>query len=142
MPNKKKQTTRKKSAKKTTPKRKVARIRAASKRRSSLARNNRSMKFSAKRKKLTNTGVVVGTASLASVERLQSRDEEAGDLQGLSNRPTANSESVDELLEEGNAFEAEAVEGVESALDADQGEVKTHEAPADDVPQEYLDKDR
>ena len=86
--------------------------------------------------------MVVGTASLASVERLQSRDEEAGDLQGLSNRPTANSESVDELLEEGNAFEAEAVEGVESALDADQGEVKTHEAPADDVPQEYLDKDR
>ena len=46
------------------------------------------------------------------------------------------------MLEEGNAFEAEAVEGVEGALDADQGEVKTHEVPEDDVPQEYLDKDR
>ena len=87
-------------------------------------------------------GVVVGTASLPSVERLQSRDEEAGDLQGLSNQPTADSESVDELLEEGNAFEAEAVEGVESVLDADQGEVKTHEVPEDDVPQEYLDQDQ
>jgi hypothetical protein len=142
MPNKNKQTKLKKSAKKTTPKRKVARIRAASKRQSSLARNNRSIKFSAKRKKLTSTGVVVGTASLPSVERLQSRDEEAGDLQGLSNRPTADSESVEELLEEGNALEAEAVQGVENALDADQGEVRTHEVPEDDVPQEYLDKDR
>jgi hypothetical protein len=46
------------------------------------------------------------------------------------------------LLEEGNASEAEAVQGVESALDADQGEVQTHEVPEDDVPQEYLDKDR
>jgi len=54
----------------------------------------------------------------------------------------ANSESVEELLEEGNASEAEAVQGVESALDADQGEVQTHEVPEDDVPQEYLDKDR
>ena len=86
--------------------------------------------------------MVVGTASLASVEGLQSRDEEAGDLQGLSNRPTANSESVDELLEEGNASEAEAVQVVESALDADQGETQTHEVPEDDVPQEYLDEDR
>lgn len=66
---------------------------------------------------------------------------QSGDLQGLSNRGRSNSESVDELLEEGNAFEAEAVEGVESALDADQGEVHTHEVPEDDVPDEYLEKD-
>jgi hypothetical protein len=66
----------------------------------------------------------------------------AGDLQGLSNRPTANSESVEELVEEGNALEAEAVQGVENALDADQGEVRTKEVPEDDVPEEYLDKDR
>ena len=54
----------------------------------------------------------------------------------------ANSESVEELLEEGNAFEAEAVQGVETAPDADQGEVKTKEVPENDVPQEYLDKDQ
>jgi len=87
-------------------------------------------------------GLVVETVPLPSGEPRERRDGQSGDLQGLSNRPTANSESVDELLEAGNAFEAEAVEGVESALDADQGEVKTHEVPEDDVPQEYLDKDR
>ena len=62
---------------------------------------------------------------------------EAGDLQGLSDVPEADSESVDELLEEGNALEAGIVEGVEDAPDADQGEVRTHEVPEDDVPDEY-----
>jgi hypothetical protein len=66
---------------------------------------------------------------------------QSGDLQGLSNRGRASSESVDELLEEGNAFEAEIVKGVEEAGDADEGEVRTHEVPEDDVPGEYLDKD-
>jgi hypothetical protein len=47
---------------------------------------------------------------------------------------------VDELLEEGNAFEAEVVMGVEDAEDADEAEVRTHEVPQDDVPAEYLDK--
>jgi hypothetical protein len=44
----------------------------------------------------------------------------------------------------GNAFEAEAVEGVEDAKDADVSEVTTREVPEDDVPDEYLndsDKD-
>jgi hypothetical protein len=67
---------------------------------------------------------------------------QSGDLQGLSNAAGADSESVDELLEEGNAFEAEVVEGVENAPDADRGEIKTHEVPEDDVPDEYLDKDQ
>lgn len=66
---------------------------------------------------------------------------QSGDLQGLSNREGADSESVDELLEEGNAFEAEVVKGVEDVPDADEGEVKTHEVPEDDVPDEYLEKD-
>jgi hypothetical protein len=55
--------------------------------------------------------------------------EQSGDLQGLSNIEGADSESVDELLEEGNAFEAEVVKGVEDAGDADGGEVRTHEVP-------------
>jgi hypothetical protein len=47
---------------------------------------------------------------------------------------------VDELLEEGNAFEAEVVKGVEDAGDTDEKEVRTHEVPQNDVPGEYLDK--
>ena len=66
---------------------------------------------------------------------------QSGDLQGLSNVEGADSESVDELLEEGNAFEAEVVAGVERAGNADEKEVRTHEVPEDDVPGEYLDKD-
>ena len=67
---------------------------------------------------------------------------QSGDLQGLSNSAGADSESVDELLEEGNAFEAEVVEGVENVPDADRGEIKTREVQEDDVPDEYLDKDQ
>jgi hypothetical protein len=65
---------------------------------------------------------------------------QSGDLQGLSNIQGADSESVDELLEQGNAFEAEVVKGVEDAGDADEGEVRTHEVPQDDVSSEYPDK--
>ena len=54
---------------------------------------------------------------------------QSGDLQGLSNIAGADSESVDELLEEGNAFEAEVVKGVQDAGDADESEVRTHEVP-------------
>lgn len=65
---------------------------------------------------------------------------QAGDLQGLSRTEAADSESVAELLEEGNVFEAEVLSGVEEA-DAGEGEVETHEVPEDDVPGEYLDED-
>jgi hypothetical protein len=65
----------------------------------------------------------------------------SGDLQGLSDNESADSESVDELLEEGNAFEADVVAGVESAGDNDEKEVHTHEVPEDDVPGEYLDEE-
>jgi hypothetical protein len=67
--------------------------------------------------------------------------EQSGDLQGLSDVETADSESVDELLEEGNAFEAGVVSGVERAGQRGEKEVRTHEVPEDDVPEEYLDKD-
>jgi hypothetical protein len=66
---------------------------------------------------------------------------QSGDLQGLSNSERADSESVDELIEEGNAFEAGIVSGVEDADNADEKEVRTHEVPEDDVPREYLDEE-
>ena len=67
---------------------------------------------------------------------------QSGDLQGLSNVEGAAAESVDELLEEGNSFEAGVVAGVERAGNADEEEVRTREVPEDDVPAEYLDRDR
>jgi hypothetical protein len=63
---------------------------------------------------------------------------QAGDLQGLSDVEAADSESADELLEEGNAFEAGIVTGVEDAERATPSEVHTHEVLEDDVPEEYL----
>jgi hypothetical protein len=62
---------------------------------------------------------------------------QSGDLQGLSEIADADSESVEELLEEGNSLEAGIVSGVENAPDADEGPVKTHEVLEDDVPEEY-----
>jgi len=62
---------------------------------------------------------------------------QSGDQQQISDLTDANDESVEELLSESNAFEAEAVSGVEDAGDADVAEVITHEVPEDDVPAEY-----
>jgi hypothetical protein len=64
---------------------------------------------------------------------------QSGDLQGLSDVAGADSQSVRELLEEGQYFEASVVSGVENAPPADAGPVKTHEVPEDDVPPEYVD---
>ena len=66
---------------------------------------------------------------------------QSGDTERISRAEVADSESVEELLEEGQAFEAGVVGGVENAPDADQGEVRTRQVPEDDVPQEYLDED-
>ena len=119
----KKAAPRKKPAKKAAPKRKALRKKTA----------RRTKKV---RGKSENIGsVVFEPKGLGARSGGQS-----GDLQGLSGIAGAGSESVEELLEEGNAFEAELVKGVEDAGDADEGEVKTHEVPEDDVPEEHLDE--
>jgi hypothetical protein len=64
---------------------------------------------------------------------------QSGDIQEMPNTADADSESVEELAEEGNAFEAEAVEGVEEGENT--SEVKTRQVPEDDVPAEYLNDD-
>ena len=66
---------------------------------------------------------------------------QSGDTLGLSRAAEADSESVEELVEEGQSFEAGVVSGVENAPDADRGPVRTRQVPEDDVPQEYLDED-
>jgi len=48
---------------------------------------------------------------------------------------------VKELIEEGQSFEANVVEGVEGAPEPDVAEVRTRQVPEDDVPPEYLDQD-
>jgi hypothetical protein len=65
---------------------------------------------------------------------------QSGDIQALPRDEGVDSESVEELEEEGQAFEAEVVSGVENAPDADRGEVRTREVPEDDVPDEYRGK--
>ena len=66
---------------------------------------------------------------------------QCGDTQGLSDVAEAGSESVVELVEEGQSFEAEAIEGVEDAEDGGVAEVHTKEVPEDDVPSEYQGQD-
>lgn len=117
------------SAKKRAPKRKAAR------------------KPAARRRPAPETQVVLGSRSVETVELKRRAPAAAagaggGDFGGISVVERADSESPEELLEEGQTFEAGIVSGVETAEDADQGEVRTQEVPQDDVPEEYDDKDR
>ena len=66
---------------------------------------------------------------------------QSGDTQGLSDVAEAGPASVEELVEEGQPYEAEAIGGVEDAPDADMAEVHTKQVPEDDVPSEYLQRD-
>lgn len=66
---------------------------------------------------------------------------QSGDIQQVPDVADVDSESVEELLEEGNTFEADVVNGVEGAKDPDVSEVTTREVPEDDVPEEYLNDD-
>jgi len=63
---------------------------------------------------------------------------QSGDTQGLSGLAGADSESVKELVEEGQYFEAAVVSGVENAPDADVAEVTTTEVPQDEIPGEDI----
>ena len=64
---------------------------------------------------------------------------QSGDNQGLLEPEKLDSESVEELLEEGQYLEAGIVSGVERASRS--GEVHTRQLPEDDVPSEYQDPD-
>jgi hypothetical protein len=130
-----KQKNRKKPAKKRTPRRAVA---VKSK---AVGKKKASRKTAGIAKKQVRGGLQSFETPAFSRRLGADSAGQSGDLQGLSNRKIADSESVDELLEEGNAFEADVVAGVEDADDADEREVHTHEVPEDDVPDEYLDKD-
>ena len=65
---------------------------------------------------------------------------QSGDDQGLPDTAEASSESVKELVDEGQFFEANVVDAVENTFDT-VSEVHTREFPEDDVPSEYFDQD-
>jgi hypothetical protein len=140
--------TKKKSRKKTTPKKraskkKVLRKKATTKKpirkkKSILAESSvrRNIPGPAGRTSEVNSGMFrQGRRGLGPNAGGQS-----GDIQALPRDEGVDSESVEELEEEGQAFEAEVVSGVENAPDADRGEVRTREVPEDDVPDEYRGK--
>jgi hypothetical protein len=66
---------------------------------------------------------------------------QSGDDQGLSDVAESGPESIQELLDEGQSREAEAISGVENAADADIAEVHTKQVKEDDVPTEYINQD-
>jgi hypothetical protein len=133
------------AGKKVVPMKKVAKKKAAPKKASlktkvSGKKTTGGKTAGALKKKVRGKSQSVDTVAFTPIGLGARSGEQSGDLQGLSNVQGADSESVDELLEQGNAFEAEVVKGVEDAGDADEGEVRTHEVPQDDVPGEYPDK--
>ncbi len=143
----KKNPARKARSQKATPK-KVAKKKAAAKK-----------KVTAKKKTVKRTAKAGAVTSKASIKKVSAKkrtfDRDLAlsgsrlvrpalgdsDSQGLSDVESADSESVAELVDEGNIFEAGVVRGVQRADDADEKEVRTREFPEDDVPQEYLDED-
>ena len=134
-----KKLTRKRATLKKKPKRKPAQKRAAAKTKLGGKKTTAWKKARSPKKRAAAKSPSADTAAFTREGQRARSGGQSGDLQGLSNREGVASESVDELLEEGNAFEADVVKGVEDA--GDEGEVHTHEVPEDDVPGEYLDEE-
>jgi hypothetical protein len=127
--------------KKLQPKKKiVAKSKSAPKKKAAAKRKSARRKAAPSRRgkqEVTNPVTIRGRRGLGAASGGQS-----GDTQGLSQRESVDSESVTELAEEGQDFEAEAVSGVENARDPDEGEVTTTEVPEDDVPPEYTERNQ
>jgi hypothetical protein len=137
----KKKTIKKPAKKKTPPKRKLVKKKTISKKAVVKTKTHGKKKAGAKIASATRNRASGINRDSDTSQDLRTRSAgQSGSLQGLSNVEGADSESVDELIEEGNAFEADVVAGVERADDTDE-EVHTHEVPEDDVPGEYLDED-
>jgi len=126
---------RKKTVKRAAPKRLAAKKKSLPKKKSP-AKKKLAKKATRRRAEVINPITPSGRRGLGAASGGQS-----GDTQGLSRRSYDDSESVEELMAEGQYMEAEAVSGVENAPDADQGEVRTRQFPEDDVPEEYQNED-
>jgi hypothetical protein len=125
-----------KRTKKDVARKSVAKNQSAAKKKSSAKKKPAAKKATRRREEVINPVTPSGRRGLGPESGGQS-----GDTQGLSRRSYDDSESVEELMEEGQYSEAEAVAGVENAPDADQGEVRTRQFPEDDVPEEHQNED-
>jgi hypothetical protein len=152
-PTQKKSAATKKAAAKKKPIKKAARKSVAQKQSAAKKKSAARKKPVAKKKPVTKKKAVARKATRGRAEVINpviprgsrglgaDSGGQSGDTQGLSRQSYDDSESVEELMEEGQYMEAEAVSGVENARDADQGEVRTRQFPEDDVPEEYKDED-
>src|ERR1041384_6057477 len=130
--------TSKKKNKKRDKRKKVARSRPSAKKKAAskmaaTLRKSSPKKATKRKRSVRGKATVVDTVSFEPRGLGARSGGQAGDLQGLSGGERAASESVEELLEEGNAYEADIVKGVEDADNADEMEVQTHGVPEDDV---------
>ena len=113
----------------------------------STAKSGKTRKSSAKPKTRARAKSARGVPRRRPVDMDSARDVgygsagQSGDIEGLSDIAGADSESVEELVEEGQAFEAGVIDGVENAPPARRrGGVRTRQVPEDDVPPEYFDE--
>jgi hypothetical protein len=133
---KKKPAKSKKTARKKPARRKPAPKKRATRKTKAALRKAAPRKSALKKRRVRGRSQNLETVAFEP-EGLRSRaGGQSGNLQGLSSAAGADSESVDELLEEGNAFEAEVVKGVQDAAASDEKEVVSHEVPEDPVPKE------
>jgi len=140
--SRKKPTLKKKIAKTAKNKKKLAAVKKPSAKGRPAVKKKRAAKKKSAAKKATRRADVINPVTPSGRRGLGAASGgQSGDTQGLSRRSYDDSESVEELMEEGQYMEAEAVSGVENARDADQGEVRTTQFPEDDVPEEYQNED-
>jgi hypothetical protein len=140
--------TKKKSRKETTPKKKASKKKVLKKKAPTKKQARRKKSILAESSVRRNISAPAGRTSEVNSGMLTrgrrglgpDAGGQSGDIQALPRDEDVDSESVEELEEEGQAFEAEVVSGVENAPDADRGEVRTREVPEDDVPDEYRGK--
>jgi hypothetical protein len=131
------------SARKTAAKKKVSAKSKSVRKKSTVKKKSATKKKPVTRKATRRRAEVINPVTPSGQRGLGAASGgQSGDTQGLSRRSYDDSESVEELMEEGQYMEAEAVSGVENAPDADQGEVQTREVLEDDVPEEYTDRDK
>ncbi|HET6200083.1 MAG: hypothetical protein WBE21_14915 [Candidatus Acidiferrales bacterium] len=125
-------TRKKKTAKRGTL---AAKKRVTGKAAASLARKTARKNKAARRERLARGVRSVGNdIAVMSVGPGSGSAGQSGDIQGLTDVETADSESVRELVEDGQDYEAGIIDGIENAPDADQGEIKTREVPEDEIP--------
>jgi len=144
---KKKPAKKKVAAKKEKPVRKIAKAKAPKRAAAKTKKRNIARRIAVDRVTSGSEGSTLDPKGRLIVETEEEavpgihKGDMSGDLQGLSTLEYDDSESVSELIGEGQDLEAELIEGIEEAPDADKGDVRVHKAPKKDVP-DYKDRNR